>query len=235
MTLVIGMHLSEFVLLAADTRTTRGYPGEVVDVDDDTCKILKTPIGLITGAGYVTLLDAVKERLMDEPIDRTEDIEGIIAEERQVVADELDDNARLRSEGLDYTSWMFTYLGADRRDDPEPSLRLAIYHPSLHESRRLLIPENRGAVVAPRSMSQDQASLLDEQLNDRLVTLEKQPDQRENFRLNVGVIAEFMADIAKQHDDVAHTFHVGMHFRDGSRGITTMIGRDAEPIAWQDT
>lgn len=50
------------MMLAADTRVTNYLFGIPISCEDDKEKIHRTGVGLITGAGYCPLLDAVKTR-----------------------------------------------------------------------------------------------------------------------------------------------------------------------------
>jgi len=51
--------------------------------DDNSSKVQKTTMGLITGAGFCTLLDSVKRKLAIEQVTDTERVLGIINEETE--------------------------------------------------------------------------------------------------------------------------------------------------------
>jgi hypothetical protein len=82
MTIAIGINLGRYVILAADTRTTYYPPFGKPLFRDDSEKIQKTGIGLITGAGLISLLDPVKTRLANESITNTNYIILFVREER---------------------------------------------------------------------------------------------------------------------------------------------------------
>lgn len=81
MTLIVGFNMVAYALLVADTRLTFIRPDGSTYYHDDCEKIQRTGMGIITGAGFGNLLDAVKDRLADEEIIRTERVAEIINEE----------------------------------------------------------------------------------------------------------------------------------------------------------
>jgi hypothetical protein len=128
-TLIVGLHLDSYILLAADTRVS-SYPNGQLHFRDDGDKIRFTSAGIITGAGLCDLLDPVKQRLEDEKISNTDRIIEIIREEREALEGWhwLEDERV--AESLNITAWMLTYLNANSRDNPtEYNLRLAVTIP----------------------------------------------------------------------------------------------------------
>ena len=90
MSLVIAMHSNEFSIIAADKRTVFAIDAQIVHKNDDSEKIYKTGLGLITGCGYIELLDAVKHRIANTPITNTDQIVDIIINERKAISFWLD-------------------------------------------------------------------------------------------------------------------------------------------------
>ena len=73
MTLILGANIGKYVLLAADTRVTWYPPDRPVFYTDDHTKIRMTKFGIIAGAGYVPLLDRVKQRFASDDINLISD------------------------------------------------------------------------------------------------------------------------------------------------------------------
>jgi hypothetical protein len=79
MTIALGINFGDYALVAAGTRTTRyNWDGSIRNYDDDSEKIQKTKLGLITGVGSVELLNIVKERMKTVEVTNTNQIIEII-------------------------------------------------------------------------------------------------------------------------------------------------------------
>ncbi len=64
MTMIVGMSLGDFVLVASDRRQVHMTNGVVDYVESDSVnKIIECPLGFITGSGYVPLLNEFKNEL----------------------------------------------------------------------------------------------------------------------------------------------------------------------------
>jgi hypothetical protein len=71
MTAILGMNLGDYLILSSDTRATLETPFGKHYEDGDQ-KLLKTSCGLVTGAGYVPLLEAVKKKMNAKDISHTD-------------------------------------------------------------------------------------------------------------------------------------------------------------------
>src|SRR6186997_984924 len=113
MTICIGMFLGECALLVADTRIRFFHPEGLPEFyDDGNQKIQDIGIGLMTGAGYVPLLDGVKEELANTEISHTDMIIEII----KVCSEALEADpwaSKRLDEVRSMTGWLFTYFSAD--------------------------------------------------------------------------------------------------------------------------
>ena len=64
MTIALGINFGDYAFLASDSRATfYNLDGTVRSFEDDQKKIYKTKLGVITGAGSIPLLEAVKDQL----------------------------------------------------------------------------------------------------------------------------------------------------------------------------
>lgn len=106
MTMIVGMSLGDYVLIASDRRQVYMINGEIAHVESDSVnKIIECPIGFITGNGYVPLLNEFKNELKKRSIESTDEILEI--------AKAVSSRA---PSGLDHwkkqTNWMFTYVAS---------------------------------------------------------------------------------------------------------------------------
>jgi len=76
LTVCIGFHLHNYICIAADTRITYGYPA--IYTEDGKQNLVEMNIGLITGSGFSPLLDAVVDKVKQENITSTLQIEDIV-------------------------------------------------------------------------------------------------------------------------------------------------------------
>ncbi len=104
MTATVVLHCGEFVMIGTDTRTAFGDPP--TSFDDDAVKLWRSDAGLITGYGYVPLLDAVKQRFVAHGVEHTDQLATIVHEER--TARERWDPGWRSTYALD-TGWFVTY------------------------------------------------------------------------------------------------------------------------------
>lgn len=92
MTIAIGINLGLYAIFAAVTRTTY-YRLGMPFFNDNSLKIQRTTMGLITGAGFCALLDSVKDKLANEEVTSTERVLGIIDEETESIFDVWGNNS----------------------------------------------------------------------------------------------------------------------------------------------
>ena len=124
MTLIIGANLNNYVLVAADTRTSWNHPIFGESFKDHDHKIINCKTGLVTGSGYTEALDSVKEELLRREINHTGEIEEIVNEKAIPKIRLLNKN---NPEVKNKTTFLVSYF--TKTVDKQNILRLAFLHP----------------------------------------------------------------------------------------------------------
>ena len=124
MTLLVGMNLGTYALLAADTRVSY-YPNGVFHYVDLREKIRPTSMGLITATGFTGFLDPVNKLLNNQPIESSEDIVDIVREVKADVTTKPWMSDPRVVDAIEASSWMFTYRTPDPDNPHALLLRLA--------------------------------------------------------------------------------------------------------------
>lgn len=124
MTLIIGANLNNYVLVAADTRTSWNHPIFGESFKDHDHKIVNCKIGLVTGSGYTRALNSVKEELLRREINHTNEIEEIVNEKAIPKIRLLNKNY---PEVKNKTCFLISYF--TRTGTKQNILRLAFLHP----------------------------------------------------------------------------------------------------------
>lgn len=212
MSVVIGMHLGAYVLLAADTRVTF-FPDETGPAvfRDDRVKVRKTRMGIMAGVGLSQLLDGVQARLEREDPGDTDRIIAIIQDEREKVPEDWFTSPRVRNAVDNETCWLFTYVNSTQPDTPTLDtwrLRLALAHP--HSAYRLaLCSPGSGSICMPVSVPG--AGELQDTLHRNLRPLDDLRDLQSNVEHHVGLCSSLIRHIAAVETSVSAYVHVGLH------------------------
>ena len=230
MTLIAGMNLGSYAIIAADTRLSY-YINDVFSYRDDSEKIRNIDPGIISGAGLASLLEAVKARLDDDElgiIDRIADlVRGEVAYARQQPSAK---DPRV-AEAIEMTAWMFTYVGAPDPNDPSTAvLRLALTVPS--ENHWLAsVAVNDVWLLPPTGTTEDQFWTWKRRLKNNLQPRTKGEDFPDSLQHHLQLIEELMQDVSAVNQGVAPTFQVGIHIFPRTRLISNVI-RPGEGITW---
>lgn len=217
MTIAIGINFSTYILLAADTRTTYyDWKGRTINYQDESVKIQKTSMGLITGAGSKLLLDSVKDRLRKEEITHTDQILRIMREERLKYRGIYQ---RSTVKDLKLTGWIFTYTTVEGNN---PKLRLGILHPSLG-NKLALYKENYPAVINPHEANRKQADLIVDFLKKRIKTIEGFANLHDSIQYHWGIIAELIQTIQPTFPSISSYSQIGIHTLEGLTGISSIL------------
>ena len=230
MTLIAGMNLGRYAIIAADTRISY-YADDVFRYRDDSNNIRNIDPGIISGAGLANLLDAVKDRLDDDElavIDRIADLvrgEVAYARQRRYAKD-----PRV-AEAIEMTAWMFTYVGAADPNDPSTAvLRLALTVPS-RDHWLASVAVNDVWLLPPTGTSQDQFWAWKRRLQSNLQPMTTPDEFPDNLQHNVQLIGELIRDVSAVNQGVAGTFQVGVHIFPGPRLISN-VTRHGDGITW---
>jgi hypothetical protein len=222
MTLIVGMNLGFYALLAADTRASY-YPfDQPMQFNDEREKIRRNRMGIMTGMGLVDLLDAVKKRFEDEDPMHTDRVRQIIIEERAKVPEFLMTSPRVKQAVEHETCWMFTYIGADDLDSIAPDsfrLRLAFSHP--HDDYALrFYPTNTGGIGFPVGVSDEAMSELQHVLNENLLPLADVSQFEANLEHNMTLAATIIRTVSAINNTVSPSFQIGVHHLSAGKAVS---------------
>jgi hypothetical protein len=187
---------------------------------DERTKISRTSLGLITGAGFIGLLDAVKRRLDFKDVFSSDRIVEIAREERQ----RIDTDPRYRqnprvAESLTTTGWLFTYFSPA---DDGIRLRLAVCHPA-NDYKLALVNENASFVMMPAGATNDQVERISRTLQERVMPLHEIPDLKESIQHHAVLAGAVTQAVAKEFESVSPSFHIGVQTIDGYSGISPFL------------
>lgn len=215
MTINIGINLGEYIILAADTRTEYFLHGRQVYTDESQ-KIQKTRIGLITGAGYKGLLDAVKYQLAQRDINHTDQIIQVV--KKQVGAFSQQTFPEIKK-ATNMTGWLLTYKTLVVK---KPILRLALLHPQFNY-KLALCKKNKASVIMPLGANEEITKVVSNTINKKIKPLENISEVKENISYHSALIKQIISIVSKNFKSVSPTFHIGVHSIDDKMGISTQV------------
>ncbi|HBC3499846.1 TPA: hypothetical protein KDY90_002627 [Vibrio parahaemolyticus] len=207
MTMIVGLHLGDYVLVAADKRETYVVNGEVVSVvSDNVDKLVDWGAGVVTGSGYVPLLSELKSRLSKTNITTTDQILDLAKDISEYSSDQP-------SYWRETTNWMFSFvantptglkcrLGYMRCANPDEV-------PMLHEMRATIwakIPDL-------------EAKISD--LNNSIKPLQYPEQFEEHFNYHLQLVKKLFEHGAKHDKSVCKEFDYFVQFRNGERFLSS--------------
>lgn len=96
MTCILVAHLGDEVIIAADKRVTQiTEHGARIPCGDNEEKIVRTEVGIITGAGSLAMLDPVKSLVRDHGFGSPDEVLELILQARASFAQVHADSPRL--------------------------------------------------------------------------------------------------------------------------------------------
>lgn len=160
MTCILVAHLGDVVIIATDKRVTQITEyGVKIPCGDNEEKIVRTEVGVITGAGSVAMLDPVKSLVRDHGFDSPDDVLRLILHIRDSFSEVHANSPRLAAD-LAETSWMFTYPTVV---NDQAVTRFVYFHQ--HHSAESLCGLTEGRVMCfPSGFSLEQAQALQARL-----------------------------------------------------------------------
>jgi len=218
-TFLATIHAKEYAIIAADKMEVAIIGSGFVPVRRDVDKIIYTGIGLMTGSGYVTLLDEVKTAVSGTDITHTDQILGIIKEKRLIIRSNPHLPENQKSDFLTNTGWLFTYYTVV---DNKPTIRVAIYSPHISEQNLGLVEENKCNAFFPS----DATIVIRESFMDTLKSEMASSDGADSFEdtlsINSRLILRLMSEMSGVSSFVNESCDIGLVLLDGS----TLIARD---------
>jgi hypothetical protein len=220
MTLVAGLHLGELVIIAADKREVKMRDNVIISKNDNVEKIISAGIGLITGSGFVNLLQSVKEDIKNSTITDTDQIFDIIQRRREELRSYSLGDKEVTEADIRQTGWLFSYRTVD--DNNLPLLRLAIIHQSLGDTIGLY-EEGKATAIAPFDSNEEEVKRLSENLTKQLKTTKKIPDLSDTLNYHIPLLQQLFLQVAEVCESVCEEFNIGITTIDGTQMISDTI------------
>lgn len=226
MTCILVAHLGDEVIIAADKRVTQiTQDGVKIPHGDNEEKIVRTKVGVITGAGSVAMLDPVKSYVRDHGFNSPDDVLDLILHTRDSFSEFHAESPRLHAD-LAETSWMFTYPTVV---NDQAITRFVYFHQ--HHSAESLCGLTEGRVMCfPSGFSLEQAQELQAELQSVVTAaLDSYPiDQVRQL------VASYMLTLISQVSAISETVSstcdialvkgnevmIAMSFRAGDQALT---------------
>jgi hypothetical protein len=228
-----------YAIVGADTRVTY-YGADPEDVwwRDDKEKIGTTKLGLISGAGAGAVLDRVKARLVQEDLQDTEEIRGIICQECAIGLDRMM-QPRLRKL-TQATTWLFTFVGLgslDPRDSDvhSPGLRLATLAPGINSDFALALPGTCN-ILWPYDLTRDQARPVYQHCNERSRIHDPARETLlENVAHHAAVIMNAIREVSRISASVSSRCQLGIHTIEHGTLISAIVDDDGDSVSFEWT
>ncbi|MCI9718738.1 hypothetical protein [Vibrio parahaemolyticus] len=207
MTMIVGLHLGDYVLVAADKRETYVVNGEVVSViSDNVNKLVDWGAGVVTGSGYVPLLSELKSKLSQINITTTDQILDL--------AKEISDSS---SEQPEYwrstTNWMFSYVA-----NTSSGLQCRLGYMNCTKPEEIpMLHEMRATIWAKLPDLEEKIA----ELNSALMPLKSPQQFQTNFQYHLHLIAQLFEYGAKHDKSVCKDFDYFIQFRNGERFLSS--------------
>jgi len=230
MTICIALHFRDYVILAADTRTSFGDPP--ISIRDDTVKIVETGIGLITGAGFQELLDAVKDQVKTSQIEDTELILEIIKSHQTVIRRKYANV--ISSSDVDHwigiTKWIFSY---PTTIDNQDYLRVGFIDGHNTDAHYLLASQDlsqypRSLIIPPHEASKEKSEHLSNFLSERIKPISSFSTLEEHKQYHLELCAGLILFAGSEYCSVGHKMTYGIHTIAGQIEVSEIIDLDAE-------
>ena len=223
MTIAFGVDLGLYAILAADTRTT-WYVFGIPYHDDESSKVQLTTMGLITGAGFSPLLDAVKGRLAGETIANTNRLLTIIQEETSRVHEEWRGYTQIDT-WVEQTGWIFSYYTIL---DNNPGLRVGIFHPSLSRERYATYEVGKPAIIYPIELDRLTVDAIHSVILKKLVTPADDSEFQKTVDRNVSVIGDLIRALQPRCPSISNRLQFGIH-KGSQKGISSLLDLNEAP------
>jgi hypothetical protein len=215
MTLLIGANLQTYVIVVSDTRASWQDPIKGFCFKDGDHKIVSCGLGVVTGSGYVSALNAVKEKLMATEITHTHQIINII---KQNALPKIKAITTYYPESSEQTCFLICY---ETVTNGHQTLRLALLHPKWDYQLGLYYD---ATVVMPSDSTNEEADKYRILLRDKLIPVEPNGSTGEDLsqglmaslRENISMIGKLFYEISNKSIQVSPDMDIAIMFLDGS-------------------
>ena len=215
MSLIAGMHLGEFVLIAADKREMAILDNNtLIPIHDNAYKIINSGLGYITGCGVVELLDSAKQLIASNDITHTDQIISIINSSRQQFRSRHIQAIDWANNQIQKTGWMFTYLTTEY---DQPIVRIAMVHGAWKEDGLRILPKGNAKILVPIDGNADESEYLSNCLMENMKISGELSDFSESINFHVALLQEIFEYAAKRCESVSESFNIAVHMKNGDR------------------
>lgn len=178
-------------------------------------KDLQNKIGLITGAGSVQLLDAVKNQLAAKEITNTNEMYRVI---RETIHDYAELYPSTAQQELELTGWVFTY---NIVVETKSKLRLYTYRPK--EDKIALMMDNKPVIINPAEANEKQARLTFDYLEQRIKPSKDFSSLSESIKYHASIILQLIQSLQPIFPSISSRLQIGVHTCDNLTGISEII------------
>jgi hypothetical protein len=206
MTMIVGINLDEYILVAADRREVCMQDGKVASItSDEINKFVKWNGGIITGCGYVPLLSDLKSYLKTTEITNTNQIVELT---KQSVSNLPSYANAWKSQ----THWMFSYLagGEDRNE-----CRLGYINSGSPDEVCMLSPMNSTIWAKLPDIKQRSDSL-----NNSLKPLSTSNNFNENLHYHLSLIDDLYSYASTVDETVSREFDYYIQCHNGEESLS---------------
>lgn len=226
MTTLVAIHLGEIVIIAADKKEVFIQGDFVIPIHESANKIIDSGIGLMTGSGYVSLLQEVKDKVSNCTIKNTDQILSLISAARKKVQDsDVLDEAQ-KQQVLGKTGWLFTYRTTF---NGKVALRVALYHPSISTTNLSIIDENQTKIIFPSDIAEDKVAQYAEILASRFTAIGK-GELEETLSKSVDLILQIVKELSNASQTVSATVDIGLVASSGEQYIAKSVTVDSRGL-----
>ena len=186
--------------------------------DDNSSKVQKTTMGLITGAGFSPLLDGVKRKLAIEQVTDTERVLGIINEETERTLNAWRAHPQIES-WIERTGWIFSYT---TMLNDQPLLRVGVFHPSLNKEMYVTYEVGDPAIIFPVELDSGTAKVIHDLVMQRIKVPTDAAELQPSIERNSTVIGGVISELQQHCPSISRRFQIGIH-SGGQTGVSDLV------------
>lgn len=210
MTLIIGINLKDYLILAADRREVCLVNGDVAEIrSDNVNKIIDWKQGYITGSGYVPILSKLKETLNSTSVAHTSEILDLAVSSSNDVFN-INVPFQVKNYWMCRTRWYLSYLTYD--DNDNNVLRLAIVESDRIEGLRLV---HEMDIVFSNLF--DGSDALRDEISSRLKPLSEFDDLQDSIDYHVNLLPKIFLRASENLESVSRDYDVAIHLISGGQ------------------
>lgn len=230
MSLIAGLHLGNFALIAADKREMSIHGDLLVPAHDEAEKIINAGLGYVTGSGIVELLHPVKDALTNTEITHTDQILAIIAKERGRFRTAHSTDSEWAEEQIKKTGWLFTYM---TEADGQAMVRVAMVHGAWNGDAIRLLYKGAAKVLVPIDGTAEETQRLSDILAQNLKTTDELTDFSESIGYHIPLLQEVFKYSSEICGSVSEIFHVAVHTNDGKMLVSKEISAGTTNVQFE--